>query len=115
MEGSMEINYADIGNRIRKQRQKLRITQEKLAEMAELSVQHMSGIENGKTKFSFQSILRIANVLGLSMDELLCGSLMQGKVVMQNDFADLLADCTVEETGIILSMVKALKKSLRTH
>ncbi|MCL2301059.1 MAG: helix-turn-helix transcriptional regulator [Firmicutes bacterium] len=109
----MEINYADIGNRIRKQRKGLKITQEKLAEMTELSVQHMSGIENGKTKFSFQSILRIANALELSMDELLCGSLMQGKPVMQNEFANLLADCTAEETGLILSMAKALKKSLR--
>jgi len=111
----MEVNYVDIGKRIQKQRLRKRITQERLAELVGLSVPHMSGIENGKTKFSFQSILRIANVLELSMDELLCGSLKQGKIIMQNEFADLLADCTAEETGVILSTVKALKKSLRLH
>ena len=113
MEGFMEIDYADIGSRIRKQRQKLKITQEKLAEMTDLSVQHMSGIENGKTKFSFQSILHIANALELSIDELVCGSLMQGKPIMQHEFSVLLADCTAEEAGIILNTAKALKKSLR--
>ena len=111
----MEVNYGDIGRRIQEQRLRKRITQERLAELVGLSVPHMSGIENGKTKFSFQSILRIANVLELSMDELLCGSLMQGKIIMQYEFADLLADCTAEETGVILSTVKALKKSLRPH
>ena len=109
----MEINYVDIGKRIQEQRLQKGITQERLAEMVELSVPHMSGIENGKTKFSFQAIVRIANALELSMDKLLCGSLVQGKTVMQNEFAGLLADCTAEETGVILSTVKALKKSLR--
>jgi len=109
----MEANYIDIGKRIQEQRLQKKITQERLAEMVGLSVPHMSGIENGKTRFSFQSILRIANALELSMDELLCGSLTQGKIVVQSEFADLLADCTVEEAGVILNTVKALKKSLR--
>ena len=109
----MEINYVDIGARIRKRRLEKRISQEQLAEMVDLSVTHMSGIENGKTKFSFKTIVRIANVLELSMDALLCGSLVQGKVAMQNEFAELLAQCTPEETRIILNTTKALKQSLQ--
>ena len=109
----MEVNYVDIGKRIQEHRLQKNITQERLAEMVVLSVPHLSGIENGKTKFSFQAILRIANALELSMDELLCGSLIQGKTVMQNEFANLLADCTIEEAGVILDTVKTLKKSLR--
>jgi transcriptional regulator with XRE-family HTH domain len=109
----MKVNYVDVGKRIQEQRLQKNITQERLAEMVGLSVPHLSGIENGKTRFSFQAILRIANALEFSMDELLCGSLVQGKIVMQNEFADLLADGTVEEAGVILDMVKTLKKSLR--
>jgi len=109
----MKVNYVDVGKRIQEQRLQKNITQERLAEMVGLSVPHLSGIENGKTRFSFQAILRIANALEFSMDKLLCGSLVQGKIVMQNEFADLLADCTVEEAGVILDMVKTLKKSLR--
>ena len=109
----MEINYADIGKRIQEKRKQLCITQEKLAELVELSVQHMSGIETGKTMFSFPTCLRIANALELSMDELLCGSLVRGKTVMQHEFAELLSDCDAAEAQIILDMAKALKKSLQ--
>jgi len=110
----MEVNYFDIGQRIQKQRKAKDITQEQLAEMVELSVPHMSGIENGKTMFSFKSCVRIANALELSMDELLCGSLVQGKAVIQNELAELLTDCNTAETKAILDMVKTLKKTLRT-
>jgi len=109
----LDVNYFDIGRRVKAQRVKLGISQEKLAEMTEFSVSHMSAIETGKTKLGLPTIVRIANALSVSVDELLCGSLMQGKPVMQNEFAGLLADCTAEEAGIILSTARALKKSLR--
>jgi len=92
---------------------KLGITQEKLAELTDFSVSHMSAIETGKTKLGLPAIVKVANALNLSVDELLCGSLMQGKPVLQNELAGLLADCTAEEAGIILNMAKALKKFLR--
>lgn len=109
----MDVNYGDIGRRVKTQRLKLGITQEKLAELTDFSVSHMSAIETGKTKLGLPAIVKVANALNLSVDELLCGSLMQGKPVLQNELAGLLADCTAEEAGIILNMAKALKKFLR--
>ena len=109
----MGINYLDIGKRVRARRLHLGISQERLAELTDFSVSHMSAIETGKTKLGLPAIVYIANALNVSVDELLCGSLMQGKPVMQNEFAGLLADCTTEEARIILSVAKALKKSLR--
>ena len=109
----MEINYTDIGKRIQDRRLERGITQEKLAEMIDLTVGHLSGIENGKTKFSFPSIIRIANMLEISVDELLCGSLVQGKPVLQNEYAELLADCSPDEVKLITDTAKAMKKSLQ--
>ena len=109
----MSIDYIDIGSRIRNGRKRKNMPQEKLAELAALSVQHLSGIENGKTKFSFQSIVRIANVLEISMDELLCGSLVQGKAVMQNEYAEMLADCSPDEVKLIIDLTKVIKRSIR--
>ena len=109
----MEINYADIGRRIRERRLQLGITQEKLAELIGIGIPHMSGIENGKTTFSFKKSVRIVNVLGMSMDELLCGSLQQGKSVMQSEFAHLLEDCSPAEAAFMVSMLKSMKKGLR--
>ena len=107
------VNYEHIGNRIRTFRQTLGISQERLAELADISAPHMSHIETGRTKLSLPTLVRVANALNVSVDELLCGSLTQGKALMQNEFSDLLSDCTVEEIGFILSIVKALKKALQ--
>ena len=109
----MDVNYLDIGKRVKARRLELGISQEKLAELTDFSVSHMSAIETGKTKLGLPTIVYIANALNVSVDELLCGSLMQGKAVMQNEFTGLLSDCTVEETRIILDTAKSLKKSLR--
>jgi len=110
----MTLNYTDIGNRIKAQRIRSAITQENLAEMAAISVQHLSGIENGKTKFSVGSIVRIANALELSLDELLCGSLVVGKTMVANEITELLDTCSPQEAMMILDIVKALKQSLKT-
>lgn len=48
----MEINYKDIGIRIKQERINQNITQEKLAEITGISVTHMSNIENANTKLS---------------------------------------------------------------
>ena len=106
-------NYADIGQRIKKFRQKQDMPQEHLAELAEVSVSHMSHIETGQTKLSLPAIIRVANALNVSADELLCGNLMQGKTVMQNEFADLMSDCSPAEAAYILGLLKFAKKGLR--
>ena len=42
----MEIDYVAIGKRIQKFRRKLKMSQERLAEQINVSVPHMSNIEN---------------------------------------------------------------------
>ena len=44
----MEINYIKLGDRIRYYRTKAGLSQEKLAEIIDVSFQHMSNIETGK-------------------------------------------------------------------
>ena len=45
----MEIDYRDMGTRIKKARIRKGLSQEKLAESAEVGITHISHIENGKT------------------------------------------------------------------
>ena len=109
----MDINYIDIGRRVKARRLKLGISQEKLAEATEFSISHMSAIETGKTKLGLPAIVKVANALNLTVDELLCGSMMQGKAVMQNEFADLLAQCSPAEAAFVMDMVKSMVRGLR--
>jgi transcriptional regulator with XRE-family HTH domain len=107
------VNYADIGKRVKARRAELGISQEKLAEMTDFSVSHMSAIETGKTKLGLPTIVKVANALQVTVDELLCGSIMQGKAVMQNEFAGLLAQCSPAEAAFVMDMVKSVLKGLR--
>ena len=42
------IDYRAMGDRIRKKRKEMQLTQEKLAEMIDISTSHVGGIERGK-------------------------------------------------------------------
>src|SRR6266498_1515445 len=64
---------ASTGDRIREIREKRKITQDQLATAAEVSKSFLSEIENNKRNMSSQGLLRIANILGASVDYLLTG------------------------------------------
>ena len=70
----MELNYNELGYRIRKKRLQQKMTQETLAELTDLSIPHVSHIETGKTKVSLESLVKIANTLHTTVDELLFDS-----------------------------------------
>ena len=109
----MSVDYTYIGKRIKEIRLGKGMPQEKLAELSDISVTHMSHIETGSTKLGLPTIVRIANALESSVDELLCGSLMRGKVILQNEYALLLEDCSPDEIKLIIDTAKAMKKSLK--
>ena len=48
----MELDYKEIGKRVKIARIRADLTQEALAEKAGLSITHMSNIENGHSKLS---------------------------------------------------------------
>ena len=54
------MDYVGIGKRIRAQRYKLDLSQEELAEMAGISLVHMSHIETANTKLSLPVLVDLA-------------------------------------------------------
>ena len=70
---------ASPGDRIREIRDDQRITQDELSLRAGLSKGFLSDVENNKRNISSQNLLKIANVLGASVDYLLRGD--SGEVV----------------------------------
>lgn len=68
------------GERIRKMRLLRGMTQEKLAEAAEMSVNYLSNVENGHDICGTQRLLAIANVLQASMDYLLADNLVYNQL-----------------------------------
>ena len=109
----MELDYKAIGKRIKIARIKADMTQEALAEKAELSATHMSNIETGSSKLSLPMIVALANVLSASVDEFLCDSVIHSKEVFSQEIQDVVADCDDYEIRILADLLKAAKETLR--
>lgn len=111
----MQINYVDIGKRIHFERKRLNITQEKLAELCNISVPHMSNIENAHTKVSLPVLVEIANALNCTVDKLLCNSLQNNTYISNSIVDEVLSDCDNKQKAIIMDVIVSLKDSLRKH
>ena len=65
------MDYKSLGHRIRKCRIEKHLTQEKLAEMAGISLSFLGHIERGTRKASLETIVSLSNSLEISIDYLL--------------------------------------------
>ena len=74
---SKSINYSEIGARIRKQRERIGLTQEQLGEACGLSCSFIGHIERGSRKLSVESLYRLADTLDTSVDYLLFDDILQ--------------------------------------
>ena len=109
----MELDYKAIGKRIKIARIKADMTQEQLSEKAEISPTHMSNIETGTTKVSLTTMVALTNALNVTMDDLLCDSVIHAKAQFEQDLSDLLADCDEYEIRIMKDVMETLKTTLR--
>nr|DAQ88102.1 MAG TPA: Helix-turn-helix XRE-family like protein [Caudoviricetes sp.] len=111
----MIIDYALIGMRIRELRAKAKITQELLAELSNLSPVYISNIENNKKKPSLESLIKISNVLGITVDELLTGNLLSHPSDYQTDIDELMYDCDKYEKRLYYEILKLTKHIIRKN
>lgn len=111
----MELNYYEIGQRIRRYRKACSLSQEQLAEKVEISATHMSHIETGSTKLSLPVFVKIADALSVQTDALLFDNPQINRTNLGNEISNLLDSCAVEDMYILLDTIKALKMALAKH
>lgn len=71
--------FVRFGKRLRQIREKVGVSQEKLAEMAELHRTYVSSVERGKRNISILNIERLAKALGVRMADLMPDTLDTAK------------------------------------
>ena len=91
-ESLASVNHKQIGYRIKEVREQNNFSQAQLAEETELSISYISHIENAKRKASLESIIRIVNALGITVDELLAGVQLHNPTAYQTDLDLLMAE-----------------------
>ncbi|MBR1754208.1 helix-turn-helix transcriptional regulator [bacterium] len=65
------IKLLELGNKIRLERMKRGFSQEKLAELANVSIRTISDIERGLTDIRYTNLLQIASAFEITTSELL--------------------------------------------
>lgn len=97
-----------LGNRIRKTRMSCGITQEKLAEMVDISTNFMSLIENGRN-MSVETLVKIADALGVTVDYLLCDTMEVQSDKIMTQIAQNLSTLSDDEKLFFLNVIKQYK------
>ncbi len=109
----MEINYKAIGDRIRRYRTEMKITQARLAELSGIEPSNISHIERGATKVSLPTLFKIANTLEVTLDDLVYDSLDKNYHISVKELNAILDDCSDSEIKSIVEIVKSTKAILR--
>ena len=102
-----------IGARIKETRTSKQMSQQVLAEKAELACTYISEIEAGKKVMRVDTICRIAEALEVSTDYLLRPNSPGVVTIYPKEFKGLLDDCTANEAEAILKIAQIVKDSLR--
>ena len=77
----MPVDYNGLGKRIAQYRNRKGLTQEQLGEVVHLVSKYISRVEKGVSRPSLDTIVDIANVLGVTSDMLLQDSLVKARMI----------------------------------
>lgn len=109
-----DIDYNAIGRRIRDARKKKNISQQEVAWRVGVKDATISHIESGN-KFRFATLVKIANVLGVTLDELMCDNLSAAQPEFIRQIAEELNGCTADEVSGYLDLIRAAKKIVNSR
>ena len=110
---AMELDFKSIGKRIKIARIRTNMTQESVADKIGVTPQHVSNIETGNSSVSLTTLVAIANLLNVSVDELLCDTVLKSKAVFIKEADDIFKDCNEYEVRVLVDVLKATKSSMR--
>jgi transcriptional regulator with XRE-family HTH domain len=102
------MDYSLLGKRIREERLRLNLTQEKLAEDVNISTAYLGQIERGERSITLDKLIPLVNRLGVTVDFLLADYISPNPDVNLNRLAQLLQDKTDTEKEMAVNIVKLM-------
>ncbi len=106
------VDYCLLGQRVRRARMKLNLTQE---EKVGVSIPTISHIETGTNKVSLELFVSIANALNVTPDELIMDSVPKLTAFYMKDIQEELKDCSPAEYKILTETLASMKAALRRY
>ena len=100
------MDYAALGKRIRDERLMQRLTLEKLAERTNKSINFIGQIERGEGKPSLETLVDIANALGVTIDSLLADNIKASDSSIDKEISVLLRNMSDKGKRFILDTIQ---------
>lgn len=100
----MAISAVALGRRLKLARLKKGYTQEYVAEKVELSVPHLSRIENGRKSVYVNKLGIWCDLLDVSVEEILGGAVIPENLEYNRQFISVAKDCSKETINDMLEM-----------
>lgn len=102
------MDYSILGKRIREERQRLNLTQEKLAEDINISTAYLGQIERGERQVTLDKLIPLSNRLGVTIDFLLSDYIAPSTDKNLDIIYQLCVDRTPIEKEMAVNMLKLL-------
>ena len=110
----MDNQMEEVGKRISDLRKSYGYTQEKLAEMAEISIQFLVQIEHGKKTMKVGTLRRLSAALSVSSDYIINGSEAYSENAEINALLSKLSEENIEQaTKLLKVFVETIEKNSR--
>lgn len=107
------VNYKALGERIQQKRQQLGLSQQEASEKLDLSTSFFSRVERGEKVASLETLVKIANFFGFSLDFLLQESLTKTPSEnLQSELTQIFTDKSPKQTERLIEWLKVMSENV---
>lgn len=108
------MDYKRLGKRIREERRRLNLTQAQLAEDIDISDTYMGAIERGERSLTLDTLVRLVNRLGVSVDYILADSVSDTDSNIIEQFKQIIDRQPLERKQTAINVLRTIFSYLKT-
>ncbi len=102
------MDYKRLGERIREERLRLHLTQAQLAEAVDISDTYMGSIERGERSLTLDTLVRLVNRLGVTVDYLLADSVPDTDSNIMEQFKQIIDQQPLERRLMAIQVLRTI-------
>lgn len=102
------MDYKRLGKRIREERLRLNLTQAQLAEAIDISNTYMGAIERGERSLTLDTLVRLVNRLGVTVDYLLSDSVSDNDSNIIEQFRQIIDCQPLERKQMAINVLRTI-------
>ena len=102
------MDYKRLGERIREERLRLHLTQAQLAEAIDISDTYMGAIEGGERSLTLDTLVRLVNRLGVTVDYLLTDFVSDSDSNIMEQFKQIIDNQPMERKQMAINVLRTI-------